>query len=175
MSQLLLPDAPFPHSTFRGLDVAVKTMILRDDADKEEVVNDFKLEVGIMSKIAHHPKLCLFLGASVVEPLTVITEAMSGGSVRGLLEKSKVSAAAIEARCLLPVRLLPAASQVAALIGRFRVVGGAGAAAMGAACGDRSRRRARHGLPPQVRPARHPPRPENGQYAADAARPRQAS
>ena len=73
---------------FRGLGVAVKTMILRADANKAEVVSDFKLEVEIMSKVSHHPKLCLFLGASVVEPLTVVTELMSGGSVRGLLEKA---------------------------------------------------------------------------------------
>ena len=52
----LTPQAPrfaphatltLPHSTFRGLDVAVKTMILRDDADKQEAVDDFKLEVGM--------------------------------------------------------------------------------------------------------------------------------
>lgn len=78
-------------ATFRGLPVAVKTMILAKDADraaKLESINDFKLEVEIMSKISHHPKLCLFLGASIVEPLTVVTEMMTGGSAKSVLVKS---------------------------------------------------------------------------------------
>ena len=117
-------------ANFRGLGVAVKTMILKEGAskaEKAETVSDFQLEVGIMSKsawgegvepvpagppsllrhrlldllysvidalesrmhaVSHHPKLSLFLGASVREPLTVITELMSGGSVRSLLEKA---------------------------------------------------------------------------------------
>ena len=41
--------------------------------------------------MSHHPKLCLFLGASVVEPLSVVTELMAG-SVRGLLDAAASSA-----------------------------------------------------------------------------------
>ena len=40
----------------------------------------------MLAKVSHHPKLCLFLGASLVEPLTLVTELMSGGSVRRLLD-----------------------------------------------------------------------------------------
>ena len=46
----------------------------------------------MLAKVSHHPKLCLFLGASLVEPLTLVSELMSG-SVRGLLDQPRAKAA----------------------------------------------------------------------------------
>ena len=45
---------------------------------KAALVEEFRSEVAMLAKVSHHPKLCLFLGASVVEPLTVVSELMSG-------------------------------------------------------------------------------------------------
>lgn len=76
---------------FRGLPVAVKTLLLRDGVKKAALVEEFRAEVAMLAKVSHHPKLCLFLGASVSEPLTVVSELMSG-SVRNLLDKPRPEA-----------------------------------------------------------------------------------
>jgi serine/threonine protein kinase len=73
---------------FRGLPVAVKTLIPREDVKRAELVDEFRQEVAMLAKVSHHPKLCLFLGASVVEPLTLVSELMAG-SVRNLLDKPR--------------------------------------------------------------------------------------
>eukprot|EP00326_Haptolina_ericina_P009079 CAMPEP_0181213484 /NCGR_PEP_ID=MMETSP1096-20121128/24927_1 /TAXON_ID=156174 ORGANISM="Chrysochromulina ericina, Strain CCMP281" /NCGR_SAMPLE_ID=MMETSP1096 /ASSEMBLY_ACC=CAM_ASM_000453 /LENGTH=417 /DNA_ID=CAMNT_0023305121 /DNA_START=51 /DNA_END=1304 /DNA_ORIENTATION=+ len=70
---------------FRGLPVAVKTLILREGVRKQMLMSEFKDEVTMLAKVSHHPKLCLFIGASVVEPLTVVSELMNG-SVRNILD-----------------------------------------------------------------------------------------
>ena len=74
------------RGTFRGLGVAVKTLLMRDGVNKKELIGEFKEEVAMLAKVSHHPKLCLFLGASVKEPLTLVNELMSG-SVRSLLDQ----------------------------------------------------------------------------------------
>ena len=73
---------------FRGLPVAVKTLIVRDGVDRAELIDEFRTEVAMLAKVSHHPKLCLFLGASLVEPLSVVSELMVG-SVRNLLDKPR--------------------------------------------------------------------------------------
>ena len=70
---------------YRGLEVAVKTLLVRPGVRKAELVDEFRSEVAMLAKVSHHPKLCLFVGASLVEPLTVVTELLSGGSVRAAL------------------------------------------------------------------------------------------
>ena len=77
---------------FRGLPVAVKTLLLRDGVKKAALVEEFRSEVAMLAKVSHHPKLCLFLGASVTEPLTVVSELMTG-SVRNVLDKPRPEAA----------------------------------------------------------------------------------
>lgn len=80
--------------TFRGLPVAVKTLIMREDVKKAELVDEFRQEVSMLAKVSHHPKLCLFLGASVVEPLTLVSELMAG-SVRNILDKPRDESAVL--------------------------------------------------------------------------------
>ena len=71
---------------FRGLEVAVKTLLVREGVKKSEIIDEFRSEVAMLAKVSHHPKLCLFLGASLVEPLSVVSELMTG-SVRNILDK----------------------------------------------------------------------------------------
>ena len=80
---------------FRGLPVAVKTLLVRDGVKNEELMEEFFSEVAMLAKVSHHPKLCLFLGASLTQPLTVVSELMAGGSVRNILDKPREESVAL--------------------------------------------------------------------------------
>ncbi|PFH31080.1 hypothetical protein BESB_032770 [Besnoitia besnoiti] len=76
--------------TWRGTDVAIKRVILPQNAMALNAVRDFEREMGIMLRL-RHPNLVLFMGANLrARPLFVVTELCAGGSLFDLLHSHRV-------------------------------------------------------------------------------------
>jgi len=73
------------RATWRGTDVAVKRMNIIDTSFNSKALQEFRMELDILSRL-RHPNLVLLMGACYREPpLFVVTEFCAGGSLFELL------------------------------------------------------------------------------------------
>lgn len=71
---------------WKGLDVAVKR-IIKQKLD-ERTMLEFRAEMAFLSEL-HHPNIVLFVGACVKKPnLAIVTEFVTRGSLKSILESS---------------------------------------------------------------------------------------
>jgi len=79
------------RGSWNGLEVAIK--VLRDQELSDDMVEQFKSEVHVMSKL-RHPNCVLLLGACVKSPhLAIVTPNYRKGSLRRVLCKSPINIA----------------------------------------------------------------------------------
>ena len=73
---------------YRGTNVAVKRLLTKPDGDSEKAIQDFKSEVGFMTRL-RHPNIVLFMGI-VPNPLCLVTEYCARGNLFDILHNSDV-------------------------------------------------------------------------------------
>jgi serine/threonine protein kinase len=73
---------------YRGTNVAVKRLLTKPGSDSEKAIQDFKAEVGFMTRL-RHPNIVLFMGL-VPRPLCLITEFCARGNLFDLLHNSSI-------------------------------------------------------------------------------------